>query len=131
VPGAKAVVRALVAPEEAGESAPLAQGRHAVAASSEDLVGISLVADVPNHPVVRRGEDVVQRHGELDHAQARRQMTAGTRDAVDQEPPQLLGETGKIGLGQATQVRRRPAPGERGCPIRDVSPTGGRIAIIA
>ena len=44
----------------------------AVAPAGQNLVRIGLVADVPDQPVARRIEDVVERDGQLDHAQARR-----------------------------------------------------------
>ena len=40
---------------------------------------IGLVADVPNKPVGRRVEDVVQRYRQLDHAKPGTEVTAGDR----------------------------------------------------
>src|ERR1700741_2913869 len=48
------------------------------------IVRIGLMADVPNHPVVGRVEDVVDRHRELDDAEPGPEMAAGDRDRVDQ-----------------------------------------------
>jgi hypothetical protein len=59
--GAERVVFALGALGEAGEAARLAQRADAVAPAGQDLVRIGLVADVPDQPVVRRVEDMVQR----------------------------------------------------------------------
>ena len=78
--GAERVVFALRALGEAGQAAALAQGADAVAPAGEDLVRIGLVADVPDQAVLRRVEDVVQRDGQLDHAQAGAEMAAGDRD---------------------------------------------------
>ena len=54
------------------EAALLLDGVELVAAAGEHLVRIGLVADVPDEAVARRVEDVVQRDGELDRAEARR-----------------------------------------------------------
>ena len=56
---------------EAGQAAALAQGADAVAAPGEDLVRIGLVADVPDQPVARGVEVLVQGNGQLDDAEAR------------------------------------------------------------
>ncbi len=79
---AEGVVLALAALGEAGEAAALAQGPDAVAPPGQHLVRIGLVADVPDQPVARRVEDVVQGDGELDDAQARAEVAAGHRDRV-------------------------------------------------
>ena len=91
---AERVVFALGALGEARQAAALAQRADAVAPAGQDLVRIGLVADVPDQPVARRVEHVMQRHGQLDHAETGAQMAAGHRDRVDR-------------LGCAT--RRRPA----------------------
>ena len=61
VRGAERVVFALGALGEAGQAAAHAQRADAVAAAGEDLVRIGLMADVPDQPVARRVEHVVQR----------------------------------------------------------------------
>jgi hypothetical protein len=47
-------------------------------------VRIGLVADVPDEPVVRRVEDVVQRDGQFDDAEAGAEMAAGEEAATGQ-----------------------------------------------
>ena len=81
---------ALGALAEARQAAGLPQGTNAVAAAGQDLVRIGLMADVPDQPVARRVEHVVQRDGELDHAEAGAEMAAGHRDRVDQLLPELV-----------------------------------------
>ena len=76
-----------------------------VAPAGQDLVRVGLVADVPDQPVVRRVEDVVQGHGQLDHAQPGAEMPAGHRDRVDRLLPQLgrqlhAGWRGRGGAGR-------------------------------
>ena len=63
---AEGVVFALRALGEARQAVRLAQGPDPVATAGEDLVRVGLVADVPDQPVARRVEHVMQRHRQLD-----------------------------------------------------------------
>ena len=112
---AKRVVFALRALGEAGEPAALAERADAVAPAGQDLVRIGLVADVPDEPVARRVEDVVQRDGELDHAEPGAEMPARDGDGVDGLAPQLVGELPQLALLQPAQVRRCVDQVEKGC----------------
>jgi hypothetical protein len=69
-------------------------------------VRIGLVADVPDQPVARRVEHVVQRHGELDHAQPGAEMAAGDRNGRDRLLAQLVGELAQLVGLQPTDVGR-------------------------
>ena len=95
--GAEGVVLAFVAARKAADAAELAQRVHALAPAGQDLVRVGLVAHVPDQPVVRRVEDVVQRDRQLDRAQVARQVAAGlaTRFAA------------------RSRATRRPAPSAR------------------
>ena len=75
-----------------------------VAAAGEDLVRVGLMADVPDQPVVRRVEDVVQRHRQLDHAQAGTEMAAGHRHRVDRLLAQLGRQLHEAGAIEPAQV---------------------------
>src|SRR5580692_6089382 len=81
--GAERIVFAFGALGEAGKAAALAQCADAITAAGENLVRVGLMADVPNQPVGRRIENIMQRDGELDHAEAGAEMAAGHRDSVD------------------------------------------------
>ena len=72
--------------------AALADGADAVAPAGENLVRISLVADVPDQPVGRRVEDMVQRDGQFDHAEPGAEMAAGLGDRVDGLGAQFIGQ---------------------------------------
>ncbi len=48
-------------------------------AAGKDFMGIRLMPDVPNHPVLGRVEDIVNGDGEFHGTQARRQVSAGAR----------------------------------------------------
>ena len=105
--GAERVVFALGALGEAGQPAAHAQRADAVAPAGEDLVRIGLVADVPDEPVARRVEHVVQRDGQLDHAEPGAEVAAGDRDGRNRLLAQLVGELAQLVLGQPTQIVRR------------------------
>ena len=101
---AEGVVGALAALGEAGQPAALPQRADAAAAPGDDLVRIALVADVPDQLVVGRVEDRVDRHGQLDHPEARAEMPAGLRHHRDQLLAQFVRDGGELGVRHAAQV---------------------------
>ena len=80
---AERVVFALAALGEAAEAAGLAQGADAVATTGQDLVRIALMANIPDQPVIRRVEHMMDRHRQLNHTQRRTQMPPGLRDRLN------------------------------------------------
>ena len=103
---AEGVVFALRALGEAGEAVALAERADALAPAGQDLVRIGLMADVPDQAVARRVEDVVERDGQLDDAEAGAEMAAGDGDGVDGFRPQLLGDLRELGAREAGAGRR-------------------------
>ena len=61
--GAERVIGTFDPPGEPGQPLFLPQGMHARAASGQDFVGIALVTNVPDQPVVGRVEHVMQGNG--------------------------------------------------------------------
>ena len=104
---AERVVFALAALGEAAQAAALAQRADAVAPPGQDLVRIALVADVPDQPVARRVEDIMDRGGQLDHAEPRAEMPAGGADRGDRLGAQLVGELAQLLGLQLAQVGGR------------------------
>ena len=92
VRGAERIVVALGALGETGQSAAGAQRADAVAAAGQDLVRIGLMADVPDQAVARGVEDVMDRGGQFDDAEAGAEMAAGHRDRVDGFLTQFVGD---------------------------------------
>src|SRR6185312_16521448 len=88
------------------EPAVLLDGMQAVCPSREDLMGVRLVADVPDQAVLGGVEHVVQGDGQLDRAEACREVTATGADRVDEELPQLSAQLGQLGQRQPAEVRR-------------------------
>ena len=101
------IVFALGALGEAGQSAALAQRADAVAAAGQDLVRIGLMADVPDQPVARGVEHVVQGDGQFHDAEAGTQVAARHRYRVDGFPAQLIHDLAQIGLRHAPQILGR------------------------
>ena len=104
--GAEGVVRALLTSRKAGDAAMLAQASHAAAPPGQDLVSIGLMPHVPHQPVVRRVEHVVQRHGQLDRAEVRREVPAGGGDRLDDEVAQFLDQLRQTPAIELAQVGR-------------------------
>ena len=104
---AEGVVLALGAPGEARQPAGLAERPDPVAPAGEDLVRIGLVADVPDQPVVRRVEDVVERHRQLDHAEPGAEMAAGDRDRGDRLLAELVGHLSELQFVELPEVGRQ------------------------
>ena len=88
----KTVVFALRSLGETGEAAAGSQGADTVAAAGEDLVRISLMADVPDQLVGRGVENVVQRNSQFDDAEARAKMSTGDRHRADGFSAQFVGD---------------------------------------
>src|SRR5690606_16115476 len=103
---AEGVVRTLLARGERRGAVLRLPGVDGVAAAGEDLVRIALVANVPYDAVVRRVVQRVQGDGQLDHAQAGAEMTAGPADRFDQVGTQLVGDGGQFGFVELAQVGR-------------------------
>ena len=137
VRSAEGVVFALGALGEAGQTAALAQGADAVPPTRQNLVRIALMADIPDQPVVRRVEDVMDRRRQLDHAEPCPEVSARHRDGVDHFRPQLVCKLAQVALRKLAKVARRTDGVEQrrfgafvhGCdPRGSTRDTGGRSA---
>ena len=103
---AEIVVFRLAAFGEAGQSAVLAHGVHAVFAACQDFVRIALMADIPHQMVFRRVVNIMQGDGEFDRAEIAGEMAAGGRYRFEQEGAQLGTQLRQFGLIQQAQVSR-------------------------
>lgn len=109
--GAEGVVGRLRALREAREAVVLSQRGHALAAPRQDLVGVGLMADVPDDAVLGRVERRVNRDGELRRAKRARKMAARLRDGLDHERAELLSELREL-VHVATQKGKGYEPAE-------------------
>ena len=103
---AKGVVFAFDAARKTRGPAELAQPGHGFAPAGQNLVRVGLVANVPHDAIDRRIEHVVQRHGEFDGAQVRRQVSTGLRNGSKQERAQFAGDVAQFAAVECAQVRR-------------------------
>ena len=101
---AERVVFALRPAGEAAQPPALAKRADAIATAGDDLVRISLVADVPDQFVGRRVEHIMDRDGQLDHAEPGPKMTARLRHRGNHFGTQLVGEGRQLLLIQRAQI---------------------------
>ena len=101
---AEGIVFALRTLGEARQAPALTHGADAVTPTGDDFVRIALVPNVPNQLVLRRVEDVVNRDGQLHHAEARSKVSARGADSVDHFGAQFVGELAKLAGLEAAQV---------------------------
>jgi hypothetical protein len=113
--GAEWVVLTFSTAGESREAAALAQRADAIAATSEDLVRIGLMADIPDQPVVWRVEHRVERHRQLDHTERGAEVAAGDGNRVDCLAAQLSGKLFQLFRRQIAQVGWVPYPVEKRC----------------
>jgi hypothetical protein len=106
VAGAHDVVLGLVHRAEGREPAVLADRVQLAAAAGEHLVGVSLVADVPEHLVLGGVEQRVDRHRDLAGAEVGAEVAADLADRVDDQLADLLRHLGELLVVEALQVRR-------------------------
>ena len=104
---AEGVVFAFGTLGETRQPAALAQRADAVAATGQDLVRIALVPDIPDEPIGGRIEDVMDRHGELDHAEPGAEMSACRADRIDNLVAQFVGELAQLFLAQLAEIDRQ------------------------
>ena len=63
-----------------------------IAPAGQDFVRVRLVTDIPDQPVVRRVENMVQGDRQLDRAQTGCKMPTHRADRIDQVGAQFVGQ---------------------------------------
>src|SRR6185369_15708589 len=99
------VVLGFLAPQETAQAFVLSDRRELIATARDDLMRISLMADVDHQLVARRVEGVMQRNYQLDRTEARARVAADLRERLDHVLANLVGERLKLRLRQLAQVR--------------------------
>ena len=107
VAGAHDVVLGLEDRAEGREALVLADRVEGVLAAGEDLVGIGLVADVPEDLVRGRVEQAVQRDRQLAGAEVGAEVAADLTDRVDDQLADLLRNLLELLVGEPSQVGGR------------------------
>jgi hypothetical protein len=90
VAGSEHVVLALDPAQEAARAVCLLDPSKRIAASREHLVGIRLVTDIPDQPIARRVEHVVQSDRQLDAPEASGKVPPDLRGNIDQKCTELV-----------------------------------------
>ena len=98
------VVGALLPAGETGQASLLADGGELAAAAGEELIGVALVAHVPQDGVLGRVEGQAQGHGELYHPQVGGQVAAVVGHRIDDGFPELLAEGVQLLFAQGLQI---------------------------
>jgi len=103
---AERVIFALGTPGEAGEPAFLPKRPDTVATTGENLVRITLMANIEDQPVIGRIEHLVNGDGQFDDAQAGAEMAAGARHRIDHFGPELGGQLRQVLVIEFPEILR-------------------------
>ena len=103
----ESVVFALGHARKAADAVQPALGPERLAASGDDLVGVGLVADIPDDLVLRGFEDIMQRRGQLHGPEARSQVPRVDRTLVDDIASQLVAVNAQLLRRELLQLPRR------------------------
>ena len=90
MPGTERVVLRFIASKKSRQTARLFDRVKLIASSGKDLVRVRLMPDVPDEAIIRRIEDVVHRHRELDRPERGARVPADARASIDNELPDLV-----------------------------------------
>ena len=115
------VVGALGAPREATHAAELAEGPERQAAGQQ-LVGVGLVAGVPDDAVGGAVEQPMEHHRQLHHAQRAAQVAAGLGDGADDGLADLVAQLRQLGVARPRRSagpRRVGRMAKRWAPLAD------------
>ena len=96
MPAPERIVFALGHARKTADAVQLPFGFKRLAASRDDLVGVGLMADVPDDPVLRGVEDVMQGRSQFHGPEARCQVARIDRTLVDDVTPQLVAVGGQL-----------------------------------
>ncbi len=106
VPAIHDVVLALAPAREATDATQLTECPEAFEPAGEQLVGVGLVAGVPDDAVSRAGHDAVECHGQLDHTQRAAQVTTGGGDGVDDLATDLGAQGSRLSVADVAEIVR-------------------------
>jgi hypothetical protein len=106
VPCTEDVILAFLSAQEPTQAAELANSREPLTPAANQFMRVSLMASVPNDPVLRRIENVVERKRQLDGAECRSKMATDLRhdgyDFFSHFPSELV----QLVDGKAPEVAR-------------------------
>ena len=113
----KGIVLALAALGEAVEAIPLANRPDAMTPAGENLVGIGLMADIPDQPVAWRVEDIVQCNRQFDDPEATAEMASRFGCCGNHLCPEFGSKARQVSLAQMPQGLRIGSAVKKGCQL--------------
>ena len=113
--GAEIVIVAFRTAGEAGKPVFLAQRADAVTTAGQDLVRITLVADIEDQSVFRRVEDLVDGNRQFHHAEAGPQMATGFRHGVNHLVAQFPRQFRQVAIVDLLEIGGKIHPVEQWC----------------
>ena len=90
MPGVKCVTGALFSLGKTAHPSVLAQFVKSFLPPGQELVGVGLMANVPDNLIFRQVKDQMHRHRKLHDSQIRRKMSSALADFLNQKLPDLL-----------------------------------------
>ncbi len=102
--GPEGIVGAFFPAGKTADPPALAQGMEVFLTAGDQLVGIRLVPHVPDDPVPRGIEDIMERQSQLHNAQAGSQMAPHLGDRPDDLFPDFLGQLRQIRCPHLAEV---------------------------
>ena len=102
--GAERIVIAFGSLGETGQTAARAQCADPITTAGQNLVRIGLMPDIPDQPIARGVEDVMQRRRQFHDAQSGSEMATGNRNRIDGFLTKLVGNLPNLVHLQPAQV---------------------------
>src|SRR5207253_3007941 len=93
--------------QKAADAAILLHGWELIAASSQNFVGVSLMAHVPHQPIGRSVEGIMKRYRQFHRAQRSPRVPAYARHRFEYVLPYLVRDSLQLVKVQFTQIERR------------------------
>ncbi len=103
---AKGIIFAFLALGKTSQTAALPYGAHTVTASGQYLMGIALMAHVPDQFITGHIEHMMQGHGQFNHPKPSAQMAARLGYRINHLCPNLISELLKLFRLKPTHIIR-------------------------
>ena len=113
--GTKRVVFTFDPSREAGQSTTLSKGSNTVPPTGQNLVRITLMTDIPDQPIGRGLEHMVQSHRQFHNAQTGAQMSAGDRNGINRLCTQFICQLLELVSREITHILRNADGVEKSC----------------
>ena len=103
---AKRIIFTFRALGKTGQAPLLAQSANTVAPSGQNFMGIALMAHIPDQPIIRRVENIMDSRGQFDNAEPCPQMATGLRNRINGFGAQFIGKLAQLRNFELAQIFR-------------------------